>query len=186
MRSIKGTMLGTIWTKIVLSLLAAIGMYWMRIPHQVVLLMYAQAADLIMGQLVAIANGEWAARSLGRGIVLKAAAYPLLAVCDLAEEPLHLSFHLDSYAALALIVYEFLSVVENYAKIRPLPKIVQLAAEKAQEYLSTPNFDTKKVETLTKTVTIQPTKAVPIAPAAIVTTVTRETHTEPVNQEDKK
>lgn len=166
------------WAKFVVSLFAAMGMYWMRIPHQVVLLMYAQTADLFMGVLVAAVLGLFTVRQLGRGILLKASAYPLLAICDLAEEPLHLAFHLDSYVALALIAYEFLSVVENYSRIRPLPKIVQLAAEKAQEYLATSAPATAKMET--KRIEVEPTAQRPYPPAPIViTTVTQEAHTEP-------
>ncbi len=170
----------TFWAKLVASALAAFGMYWMRIPHQVVWLMLAQASDLWMGVIVAIGIGGWAAfsvRKLGQGIMFKAAAYPLLAICDLVEEPLHLAFHLDAYVALALIAYEFLSVVESYAKIRPLPKIVQVVAEKAQEYLSTSIPETVHRESVVKRIEIEPSFDSPNPPATIVTTTTRETQT---------
>jgi len=162
----------TFWAKFVASAIAAFGMYWMRIPHQVVLLLGAQGADLFMGVIVAFALGDFTVRKLGLGILLKTAAYPLLLICDLAEEPLHLGFHLDAYVALALVAYEFLSVVENYSKIRPLPKIVQITAEKAQEYLSTSQIPAMKVESVVERVEIEATKELPHPPPPVVTTTT--------------
>ncbi len=179
----RGHVLGTFSTKLFLSLTAAVWMYWMRIPHAVVLLIAMQGLDLFTGSIVAVILGGWGnfkVRTFGKGILLKAIAFPLLAACDLAEEPLHLGFHLDAYVALALVAYEFLSVVENYAKVRPLPKIVQVAAHKAQEWLSVDFTETQTVETVVKTVEIQPSKAAPFPPATIVTTVTKETHIEPI------
>jgi phage-related holin len=153
-------------------------MYWLRIPHEIAILLNAQALDLLAGAITAFVLGTFSVRKFGTGILLKAAAYPLLAVCDLSEVPLHLTFHLDSYVALALVAYEVLSVIENYSKIRPLPKIVQVVAEKAQEYLSTSIPSSVKVESVVKRTEIEATDSFPNPPPPVTVTMTRETHTE--------
>lgn len=173
----------TFWAKAWTSVVAAIAMYWMRVPHAVVLLMIAQLLALFTGAVVAFVRGEFQKRKLLNGMLLRIIAYPLLAICDLAEDPLHLTFHLDSYAALVLFAYEFLSIIQNYSRVRPLPKIIQIAADRVQEYLSTPNMDLKKVETITRRVEVEPTESRPIAPSPVVVTTVKETHLEAVQAE---
>jgi len=173
-------MLGTFFVKLIVSMLAAAGLYWMRIPHAVVILMMMQTLDLVTGVLVSVLKGDFKIRRLGEGVLLKAVAYPMLAACDLAEEPLHLAFHLDAYVALALVSYEFLSIVENYARVRPLPKVLQVAAQKAHEWLSAGDFTVKTVENVVERVELVPGTRAP----AVITTTTKETHTEPITPND--
>lgn len=132
--------------KLLTSMSAALLMYWMGIPHQIEILMAMQGIDLLMGTLVAWANDEFKPRTLFRGILLKAVAYPFLAACDLTEGPLRLSFHVDGYVALTLVAYEFLSIVETYAKVRPLPRFVASSAKTVQEWLSAPKENGQKIK----------------------------------------
>ncbi len=176
----------TFLAKTLTSMFFAIAMYWMRVPHSVEILMMMQGLDLVMGALVAWANGEFKPRVLFRGILLKSMAYPFLAACDLTEEPLRLSFHVDSYVALALISYEFLSIVESYSKVRPLPRFVAQSAATLQQWLSTtPDLNTKEVKTTTKRLEIETPPGQPNIPVLLDTT-TEEVHTEPVNPEKEK
>lgn len=172
----KGTMpILDVFTKIALSAIAALGMYWMRVPQPIIVLLLMMMLDIVTGSGTAFILGEFNIRKLGRGIMLKAMAFPLLMACDLSEEPLDLHFHLDSYVAFALIAYEFLSIVENYSRVRPLPKVIVIAARKAQELLSVlPDQPVKVVET-----TVTERVESPEAPgtAASLTTITKTTTT---------
>ncbi len=175
----------TFFAKLLVSLFMAVGMYWMRVPHQVELLMMMQAIDLFMGVVVAWLNGDFKARTLGRGILLKAMAYPFLAACDLTEDPLRLSFHVDAYVALALVSYEFLSIVETYSKVRPLPRFVAASAKQVKEWISTPDLNTAKVEVVTRRVEIETPAGEPNLPV-FTETVEKKTHEEPVNPDKEQ
>jgi phage-related holin len=180
-------MIGTWLAKVAVSLVIAMWMYWMRLPYAVAVMLIAQGLDLLEGMLIAAAKREFQGRKLYTGIMLKIAVWPVLVISDLMETPMHISFHLEIYAAWFFFAYEVQSIIGTYGTVRPLPKVIRIAADKLSELFSaSPDFDTKKVETMTKTVTIQPTADTPIAPAAIVTTITKETHNEPVGSGENK
>jgi phage-related holin len=184
-REDNGRVAETFFAKLMVSLLMAVGMYWMRIPHQVELLMMMQGIDLFMGVLVAWLEGEFKAKTLGRGIMLKSLAYLLLAACDLTEEPLRLSFHVDAYVALALVSYEFLSIVESYSRVRPLPRFVAASAKQVREWISTPDLNIKKVKNVTERFEIETPAGEPNIPVMLKTT-TEELHEEPVKPDKEQ
>jgi phage-related holin len=166
-------------SKIAASLVIAMWMYWMRVPYALVVLLVAQGLDLFEGMLIALAKREFQGRKLYVGILLKISVWPILTVCDLVEVPLNLSFHLETYGAWAFVAYEFQSIIQTYGTVRPLPKIIRVASDKAAEWFSmSPDMDTTKVENFSKRYETEATPEHPNPPAPVVVTGTRETHTE--------
>ena len=169
--------------KALVSALVAVAMYWMYIPQPIILLLVMMGIDLFMGSVAAALEtpNAFKIREFGKGILRKASTFPMLAACHLAEDPLHLHFDLDVYVALALICYEFLSVVESYARIGgPVPRILIMAAERAKFMLATEPKVFKQVESTTKTIEVQPTEARPEPPPPVTITTVKETHVEAV------
>lgn len=186
MSPFKGAKVGETFTaKAVVSAFAAIGMYWMEIPKPVVILLIMMGLDLFLGSIAAFVNEEFRARILWIGICKKVAAFPMLAACHLVESPLRLGFDLDVYVALALVMYEFISVVESYAKLGgPVPSILLVAADKARAMLSTtPDVPMKQVKTESTLTGLVPQPG-NLPPAVLQTQVT-EVHLEPVTPEKK-
>ncbi len=145
----KGAQVGeTFMAKSLVSAGAAFFMYWMQIPEPVVILLIMMGIDLFMGSIAAAVNDAFSAKKLWIGILKKTAAFPMLAACHYTETPLRLPFDLDNYVALALIMYEFISVVESYAKLGgPVPQVLIMAADKAKALLSAPpDVPMKQVE----------------------------------------
>ncbi len=177
MDSSKGVNVGeTFMAKVVTSAIAAIAMYWMQIPEPVVILLIMMGIDLFMGSIAAAVNDQFSAKKLWIGILKKTAAFPMLVACHYTEAPLHLAFDLDNYVALALVMYEFISVVESYARLGgPVPSVLIMAADKAKALLSAPpDVPMKQVEV----VRTEPIPTPGDLPLGIQTT--KETHQEPV------
>lgn len=112
------------WTvvKLLTSFAAALLMYFASFPAPIIALLIMQGADLVIGSIEAIIAGQFRAKVLYSGILKRIAAWFLLVACHYAETPLRLAFDLDNYAACALTVYEFISVLETSVKLGILPE----------------------------------------------------------------
>lgn len=160
--------------KVVGSVFAAIGLYWAKLPQPVAILMGMMAVDLFIGTVVAIVLEDFSPKKFRNGILLKSIAFPFLWACHLAEVPLHIGFDLDGYVAMALIAYEFFSVVDTYQKVRPLPKVVDQAIAKVKEMLSAGIPEEKPVKVETTVTGIQKDPLHPENSPVIVQTKTTE------------
>lgn len=155
--------------KLLAALAIAAPLYWKQIPEPILTLMSLAGLDLLMGVLVSIILGEFKARKLLVGIIIKSCYFILLAACHSVENPLGLDgYHLEKYVAYTLIAYEFISLVENYAKVRPLPRILVLAVKRANELIAVDEPLSMERKITEKTIGSVPTLSDPHPPAPIV------------------
>lgn len=139
--------------KLTASALGGLIMYWMYIPQPVIVLLTMMTIDLLLGSLEAWSTGKFSKTEFRRGVLRKFIPFPVLVACDQIEGPLHLNFHLDAYFALALTVYEFISIVQVYARMGgPVPKVLMIATEKAKEFLSTGTYQIQGIKTTEHTI----------------------------------
>lgn len=98
---------------------------WAKIPHVIVALLGLMAIDFIMGVLVAIADRKVQSRKAYVGLMKKSGIILMLGALHLIEEPLHVPFDIDHVAAVAFIVYEMMSILENASDLDlPVPLII--------------------------------------------------------------
>jgi len=161
------------FTKMMASLVMAIVMYWLYIPRPIEILLYMMALDLVMGSVYAWVNGQFTARVFGQGVLRKFVYFPMLVACHLIEDPLALTFHLETYFADALVAYEFLSISENYAKLGgPVPKFMNVITAKAKDLFATVPPEIQAIKTTDDVVQTKTVKG--------KVTEKTETHTESV------
>ncbi len=173
-----GSTMGTVLAKFFASLVGGFLMYWMYIPRPIEVLLIMMGIDLFLGSAEAWTAGAFTAKQFWRGIMKKFIAFPVLVACDQVEAPLHLTFHLDDYFAYALTVYEFISIVEVYARMGgPVPKVLMSVSEKARDLLSSGMYEIPAVRTTEDTIKQTHTSG---QPQETVTTHT-ETTVQPVN-----
>lgn len=112
---------------------AAIAGTWMRIPHTIQILLWLMLWDIISGVFAAIVNHALNSSVMVAGLVKKLAAFPFLAMLHLVEKPLNLPFEFEMVAALGLIVYEAMSIIENSARAGlPIPQVIVSAFAKVK------------------------------------------------------
>lgn len=170
------------WTSILFGTIAA---HWAKVPHAEQVLLLLMAIDLAMGTLAALIRGEFSARILLIGIGKKVGMLLfLLSVHVIESIPTEgVEVDIDKWTAYALCVYEMTSLVESYVKLGgKVPPIAMRMLERLQTFLEdqgavAPDPNIKKVETVTKRVEIDND---PKTPPAVITTITKESHTEPV------
>ncbi len=118
------------WTTIVS---VAIAGEWLKVPHPVQILILMMGLDILSGIIAAIASKTLNSSMMWRGLFKKFAVFPLLAMLHIIEKPLALPFEFESLAAMAFIVYESMSIVENSAIAGlPVPAVIVDALAKAK------------------------------------------------------
>lgn len=156
---------------------------WANTPAVIQTLVALMGLDVITGLIAAAYAKELKSSAMAKGLLQKLALFPLLWMLHIIGPPLHLpaSFELEAVAALAYIVYEAMSIVENCAKAGvPIPSIVVAALAKAKIKTATAKeieqeFSVKTTETKpdggqvttlqqTKVTVTKPVDAAPVEP----------------------
>jgi toxin secretion/phage lysis holin len=111
----------------------AVAAQWVKVPYTVQLLLMLMGLDVISGVIAAISTRTLASSMMVRGLFKKLAVFPLLALLHLVEKPLNLSFEFEGLAAVAFILYEAMSIIENCAKAGvPIPSVIVSVLAKAK------------------------------------------------------
>lgn len=107
--------------------------WWIRVPYSVQILILLMGLDIVSGIFAAIRTKSLNSSIMVRGLVGKLAVFPLLALLHLIEKPLSLQFEFETVAAVAFIVYESMSIVENSARAGvPIPLVIVSVLAKAK------------------------------------------------------
>lgn len=118
---------------------AGVADVWMQVPHPVQVLVMIMGLDIVSGLIAGAVTGTLNSSIMAKGLWKKLAVFPLLALLHLTEKPLALPFEFESMAAVAFIVYEAMSVVENAGLAGvPIPKVVVSFLAKAKITTATP------------------------------------------------
>jgi len=161
---------------------------WVRIPYIVQILLMIMALDIISGICAAIASKQVNSSVMVRGLFKKLAVFPLLALLHIIEKPLNLPFEFESIAAIAFILYEAMSIVENCANAGvPIPAVIVTALAKAKIKTASPadikrefEGDTSTVSIEEKTEIVKTPPSLPDLKVATKTTTIEEKHIEPI------
>lgn len=154
---------------------------WAQIPAVMQTLVTLMALDILTGLIAGAATKELKSSTMWVGLLKKCSLFPLLWTLHIVEQPLHLPFELEQLAAMAYIVYEVMSIIENCAKSGvPIPSVVVSALAKAKIKTATAKeieqeFSVKTTETKpdggqvttlqqTKVTVTKPTEATPVEP----------------------
>lgn len=163
------------WTvlKLLTSFATAFVMYFTSFPAPIMALLVMQGMDLLIGSIEAILAGQFRAKTLYFGILKRIAAWFLLVACHYAEVPLRLDIDLDNYAAYALTVYEFISVLESCVKLGILPEPLVKVLDYARRVLQVEATTVIKQESKAKltTETADEVKVVETTVASTETTI---------------
>lgn len=112
---------------------------WLHVPHVIQVLLVLMCLDFVSGVIAALANGRANSSVMVRGLFKKLAVFPLLALLHIVEQPLSLPFELESFAGIAFIMWEAMSIVENCANAgAPIPSAIVNALAKAKVKIASP------------------------------------------------
>jgi toxin secretion/phage lysis holin len=112
---------------------------WIRIPHTIQILLMLMGLDVVSGIIAAVVVKSVNSSVMVRGLFKKLAVFPLLGLLHIVEQPLSLPFEFESIAALAFIVYEAMSIIENCATAGlPIPAVIVSALARAKVRAATP------------------------------------------------
>lgn len=112
---------------------------WLHVPHVIQVLLVLMCLDFVSGVIAALANGRANSSVMVRGLFKKLAVFPLLALLHIVEQPLSLPFELESFAGIAFIMWEAMSIVENCANAgAPIPSAIVNALAKATVKIASP------------------------------------------------
>lgn len=124
------------WMTILTTALAG---EWVKVPYTVQILIMLMGLDILSGVIAAIGTKSLNSSIMAKGLFKKFAVFPLLALLHIIEKPLALPFEFESLAALAYIVYEAMSIVENCANAGvPIPAVIVSTLAKAKIRTATP------------------------------------------------
>lgn len=174
-----------IWKWITIGSAAVIG-EWARIPNTVQILIMLMGLDIVSGICAAIATRTVNSSIMLRGMFKKLAVFPLLALLHIIEKPLNLGFEFEAVAALAFIVYESMSVIENCANAGvPIPSVIVSALAKAKVKTATAEeireeFEQTSVTVKTSSEIVKTPDSQPDLRVEKKTTVLEEKHVEPL------
>lgn len=176
------------WKWILISGSSLAGL-WMKIPYTVQVLLMLMGLDILSGICAAFVQKQLNSSVMLKGLFTKAAVFPLLALLHIIESPLNLPFNLAGMGALAFIVYESMSIIENCANAGvPIPTVIVTALAKAK-------IPTASAEDIKKEFAIGDTTSVAVNKSSEIiktpdsspdlkvdktTTVVEEKHVEPV------
>ncbi len=173
----------------------ALGGLWLRIPHTVQILIMLMGLDILSGLIAAISTRSINSSIMLRGIFRKLGVFPLLALLHVLEGPLSLSFDFEAIAALAFIVYEGMSIIENCARAGvPIPAVIIKVLVKAKVPTASVDeirreFDERKetkVSVSESTEIIRTPDALPDLKVDTKVTTLEEKHIEPVKDSKPK
>jgi len=134
--------------KTIASVCAAIAMYWMYIPPSYAVIVALIAMDMVLGGALAIQARTFKVRKLYWGLFVKSLAFPMAWICDQVQGPLHIGFDLKYCFLLWVMGFEFLSVIQGYAKLGGPGAVVLLKIrEKVVQGLTNLASDTRVNET---------------------------------------
>lgn len=112
---------------------------WSRLAPPIQTLLILMGLDVVSGIIAAIGQGKVSSGIMLRGIFKKLGVFPLLALLHVIEKPLNIPFEFESIAAMAFIVYEAMSIIENCATAGvPIPSVIVDALAKAKIKTATP------------------------------------------------
>lgn len=163
---------------------------WMKIPYTVQVLLMLMGLDILSGLCAAFVQKQLNSSVMLRGLFTKAAVFPLLALLHIIEQPLNLPFNLAGMGAIAFIVYESMSIIENCANAGvPIPAVIVTALAKAKIPTATAadihrEFavgDTTSVAVNKSTEIIKTPPTQPDLKVDKTTTVVEEKHVEPIH-----
>src|SRR6266550_2274840 len=123
---------------------------WLVMPATVQTLIVMMGLDFLTGVVVAIAITKNLDSSIGtRGLAKKALVLILIAAAHRLTGPLNWGFDIGGIIAGAFVLTEFISIVENCAKVGvPIPAVLLDSLLKAK---SLTGRDRKELETLKET-----------------------------------
>lgn len=161
---------------------------WTRISPPIQTLLILMGLDVLSGIIAAIGAGTVSSSVMVRGLFKKLGVFPLLALLHVIEKPLNIPFEFESIAAIAFMVYEAMSIVENCAAAGvPIPAVIVDALAKAKIKTATPEEihrqfegDEAKVSVKKTSEIIQTPPGQPDLKVDKVVTLTEEKHTAPV------
>jgi toxin secretion/phage lysis holin len=183
----------SIWKWTSIGIIAATGA-WAKVPYLIQILLLMMGLDIISGLIAAISTRSLNSSIMAKGLFKKLAIFPLLALLHLIEKPLNLPFEFESVAAMAYMVYESLSIIENCARAGvPIPAVIVSALAKAKVKTATQEeiareFDGTETTAMSVTKSSEIVKTPASEPDLKVekkVTVLEETHVTPVKPEDK-
>ena len=144
------------WWKWAIIGASGIGGLWIRTPHSIQILLMVMGLDVISGVFASVVHKSASSTSFVRGVFTKLAVFPLLALLHLCEEPLNLPFEFESIAAVAFIMYEAMSIVENCARAGvPIPAVIVTTLAKAKIKTISPDDIRKEFAGDSRTVSVQ-------------------------------
>lgn len=115
------------------AIIAAIPGLWISIPVATKFLLIFMGFDILTGLIAGWIEGKLSSSAGRRGISIKALTLLLIATASLASRALKLDFDLGSGVAIAYIVNEVISIVENCARAGvPIPSIIVQALLKVK------------------------------------------------------
>jgi toxin secretion/phage lysis holin len=112
---------------------AAVLAQWLAVPSMVRTLLLFMAADYATGLIAAIVRREVSSHVAWKGLAKKTCSLILLAVAHVAEKSAGLDVHAEQVLAIAFLVGEFISIIENAHRVGvpiPAPVVAALLAAK--------------------------------------------------------
>lgn len=173
---------------ITVAAVSAVGA-WQHAPYTIQVLLMMMGLDILSGIFAAASQKKLNSSIMLKGLIKKCAVFPILGALHIVEKPLNISFQLEAVAALAFIVYEVMSIIENAALAGvPIPQVVVDALAKAKVPAATPEeieeaFKVKREQHISEESTTGVIKTPPGLPDQKVdtkTTVIEEKVTAPI------